>query len=86
MGSTGTRLSGRRYASWSSRFRQLVLRFLPGHPGLSTRSIRKGGASQAHTIGVHADHIRAVGCWDSEAFNLYITRCKTSILGVTQRF
>ena len=86
VGSTGARLSGRPYASWSSRFRQLVTRFLPGHTGLSTRSIRKGGASHAHTVGVDADHIRAVGCWDSEAFNLYISRCKHSILGVTQRF
>ena len=86
VGSSAARLSGRPYASWSSRFRQLVQRFLPGQAGLSTRSIRKGGASHAHTVGVNADHIRAVGCWDSEAFNLYISRCKPSILGVTQLF
>jgi hypothetical protein len=86
VGSKAARLSGLPYASWSSRLKQLSDRYLaPGH-GLTTRSLRKGGASHAHSIGVPADHIRAVGCWDSEAFNLYIARSRASILGVTNRF
>jgi hypothetical protein len=86
VGSQAARLSGLPYASWSSRFKQLSDRYLAPNHGLSTRSLRIGGASHAHIIGVSADHIRAVGCWDSEAFNLYIARSRASILGVTQRF
>ena len=86
VGSKGARLSGRPYASWSARFRTLTATFLPGQAGLSTKSLRKGGASYAHEKKIHVDYIRAVGCWDSEAFNLYITRTKPAILSVTSRF
>ena len=86
VGSKAARLSGLPYASWSSRLKQISDRYLAPDHGLTTRSLRKGGASHAHSIGVSADHIRAVGCWDSEAFNLYIARSRASILGVTQRF